>query len=101
MGMDLIRVSEMLEVMEMKGEDGLPIPWSARIVKANESEKTGGTRFTVKNVVLVGGAVSNSTVRNPNSYDNFTRKFRSINNQELRTFHPPLVEVFNGMRVVL
>jgi hypothetical protein len=99
--MELIKVNEMLAVMEMRGEDGQLIPWSARIVKANIKKNTGGTRFTVKKVVLVGGMVSKSTVRNPEHAENFTRNFRSINNQEIREFHPPLVEEFNGMRVVL
>jgi len=99
--MELIRVSEMLKTMEMKGEDGLPIPWSASIIKANIKENTGGVRFKVNDVVLVGGSTSNSSVRDQNKHGNYTRNFRSIHNNEIRQFHPLLVEEFNGMRVVL
>ncbi|GAA4327439.1 hypothetical protein GCM10023149_30820 [Mucilaginibacter gynuensis] len=99
--MEIIRVNEMLAVMEMKGADGLPIPWSGRFIELNLKAGTGGKRISVKNVVLLGGGQSKSNYRNPNHYQNFTRNFRSINNQEIRKFHPLLMETFNDMRVVL
>ncbi|SEM66331.1 hypothetical protein SAMN05192574_101385 [Mucilaginibacter gossypiicola] len=99
--MELIRVQEMLAVMDLKGEDGLPIPCNFRFIDCNLKKGTGGKRITVKNVVIVGGVSSDSTQRNPNHFQNYTRNFRSIYNNEIRKFHPLLVEEFNNMRVVL
>lgn len=98
--MDFIRVSEMLEVMNMKDENSLSIPFDFTFDTCNLKKGTGGKRITCKRVVLVGGVASNSTQRNPDHFTNYTRNFRSINNQEIREFHPLLVEVFNGMKVV-
>ncbi len=99
--MEIITLKEMLDIMEMRGEDGQPIPFSMRFITCNRKAKTGGKRIEVKDVVLVGGAVSKSTVKNQNHHSNFTRNFRSVNNEEVRQFHPPLVEMFNNLRVVM
>lgn len=99
--MDFIRVSEMLDIMQKKGEDGLPIPFNMRFVTCNIRKNTGGKRITCTNVVLVGGAMTTSTVKDQAHFKNFTRNFRSVNNVEVRQFHPLLVEEFNNLKVVL
>lgn len=99
--MDLIKVKEMLDVMDAKDDNGQLIPWSMTFVTCNLKKQTGGKRITVKDCILVGGSVSNSNLRNPNHGKNYTRNFRSIHNNEIREFHPLLVETFNDMRVVL
>ena len=91
----------MLSVMESRGEDGQPIPWEAVLETCNLKKGTGGKRLRVSNVILVGGTNSNSSIRNQNRYENFTRNFRSVDNEEIRQFHPLLVETFNGVRVTL
>ena len=99
--MEFIRVSEMLAIMDMKGDDGLSIPFNMRFITCNIKKNTGGRRITSNRVVLVGGVHSNSSIRNPEHFKNFTRNFRSLNNNEIREFHPLLVEEFNGLKVVL
>lgn len=99
--MDLIRISEMLATMDMKNEDGFPIPFDFTFITCNLSKNTGGKRIACKNVIIVGGSISNSKVKDQDHFKNYTRNFRSADNQEIRQFHPPLVETFNGMKVVL
>lgn len=87
--------------MDMKGEDNQPIPFAFTFVTCNLKKETGGKRITIDKAVIVGGVVSNSTLKDQNHFKNYTRNFRSVNNQEIRQFHPLLVETFNGMKVVL
>ncbi|MDB4919844.1 hypothetical protein [Mucilaginibacter sp.] len=99
--MEFVRISEMLQIMGMKDEDGQPIPFKFRFDTCNLKDGTGGKRISMTDVILVGGAVSRSNTQNPGHFANYTRNFRSINNQEIRKFHPLLVEEFNDMRVIL
>ncbi len=99
--MEFIRVSEMLGIMDMKNEDGQPIPFDFSFITCNIKNNTGGKRIEMKNAVIVGGAATKSAVRDQDHYGNYTRNFRSVNNDQIRQFHPPLVEIFNGMKVVL
>jgi hypothetical protein len=99
--MEVIKVNEMLAIMNTRDEAGELIPATIRAITCNVKKGTGGKRITYKDVILVGGSTSNSTVRNPNHFQNFTRNIKSIRNSEIREFHPLLAEEFNGMRVVL
>lgn len=94
-------MGEMLAVMEAKGEDVQPIPFDMTFITCNLKKGTGGKRIHCKDVVLAGGVTSNSSIRNPDRFKNYTRLFRPVANEELRAFHPLLVELFNGNRVVL
>jgi hypothetical protein len=99
--MEFLRVGEMLNIMDMKGEDGEPIPFKMRFDTASVTDNTGGKRITVEDVILVGGTNSKSTLRNPDHFRNYTRLFKSIHNEEIRKFRPLLVEEFNDMKVIL
>jgi hypothetical protein len=99
--MQLIKVNEMLAVMDLKDESGAPIPFSFTFDTCDQVHNTGGKRITCKNVIIVGGTTSKSSARNPNHHKHYTRNFRSVNNMEIRKFHPLLVEYFNDMKVIL
>lgn len=87
--------------MDMKGDDGQPIPFNFTFITCNLKKNTGGKRIKCENVIIIGGSVSSGAKKDQDHYKNYTRNFRSVNNQEIRQFHPPLVETFNGMKVVL
>ncbi|WP_342645006.1 hypothetical protein [Mucilaginibacter sp. CSA2-8R] len=98
---DLIRVADMLEIMQMRSDDGNLIPFSITFVTANKKEGTGGQRISYEAAVLYGFAKSNSTIRNPAHHANYTRNLVGVGTNEIRKFHPLLVEYFNGKTVIL
>lgn len=100
--MELIRIQEMLTVMDMKSDEtGLPIPFAFTFITCDLDKNTGGKRITCANAIMVGGLKSDSTLRNPSHFRNYTRNYAALGNSEIRKFHPLLVEDFNGLKVIL
>jgi len=99
--MDWIRIADMLATMQMRGQDGERIPFSITFVTASLKEDTGGQRITYEEAVLVGGGTSNSDLKNPDHFANYTRNLKAVGTDELRKFRPLLVDYFNGKTVTL
>jgi hypothetical protein len=99
--MDLIRVPDMLATMQMRGQDGNRLPFSITFVTANLTAGTGGERISYEQAELLGSGMSSSELRNPDHYANYTRNLQGVGTNEIRKFHPLLVETFNGKTVVL
>ena len=99
--MELIRVADMLQTMQMRNADRTPIPFSIRFVTCDQKQGTGGKRIEYSEAVLVGGGVSKSEEKNPGHFANYTRNLKGIGTEQIRKFHPLLVEEFNGKKVIL
>lgn len=97
---DYISIKDMLNTMQMRGEDRELIPFSVTFVKADRKKRTGGQKITYDEAVFVGGPSSKDKERNPNHYFNHTRNIRHKNSDRITTIHPHLVLVFNGLKVV-
>lgn len=91
----------MLEIMQMRGDDGNLIPFSITFITANKKEGTGGKRITYEAAIIHGWALSKSELRNPNHFENYTRNLQGVGTNEIRKFHPLLVDFFNGKTVCL
>lgn len=97
--MDLIKVTDMLKTMEIRGDDGQVIPFSITFVTCDLKRDEGGNKITLPEAILVGGVNSSSVAKNPNHYDNYTRNIRAANGDRLIKIHPLLVTEFNGRKV--
>lgn len=97
---DYISIKDMLNTMQMRGEDRELIPFSVTFVTADRKKRTGGQKITYDEAVFVGGPSSKDKERNPNHYFNHTRNIRHKNSDRITTIHPHLVLVFNGLKVV-
>ena len=97
--MELIRITDMLKTMQMRGEDREPIPFSITFVTCNVKTDEGGEKITIKEAVLVGSGNSKSETKNPNHFTNYTRNIRSINSDRIIKIHPLLVTLFNGQKI--
>jgi len=91
----------MLTTMQMRSQDGQLIPFSITFVTADLKQGSGGKRITYKEAVLVGNAISKSDQRNPDHFANYTRNLMGFETNEIRKFHPLLVDTFNGKTVTL
>jgi len=97
---EFISIKDMLNTMQMRGEDRELIPFSLTFVTADRKKRTGGQRLTFDEAIFVGGPSSKDKERNPNHYYNSTRNIRHTNSDRITTIHAHLVLVFNGMKVV-
>lgn len=97
---DFISIKDMLNIMQMRGEDRELIPFSLTFVTANRNKRTGGQKITFDEAVFVGGPSNRDKERNPNHFYNNTRNIRHKNSDRIVTIHPHLVMVFNGLRIV-
>ena len=97
--MELIRITDMLKTMQMRGEDRDPIPFSITFVTCNLKMDEGGEKITIKKAVLVGSGKSKSKMKNPNHYSNYTRNIRSVNSDRILKMHPILVTRFNRQKI--
>lgn len=97
--MELIRITDMLKTMQMRGEDRQLIPFSITFVTCNLKMDEGGEKITIKEAILVGSGSSKSEIKNPNHFTNYTRNIRSINSDRIIKIHPLLVTRFNGQKI--
>lgn len=97
--MDIIRVKDMLNTMQLRGEDGELIPFSISFVTLDEKLGTGGKKITLDQAVLVGGPGGKNKKRNPNHFENYTRNIRHLEGDRIIKIHALLVTRFNGMRI--
>lgn len=97
---DFISIKDMLNTMQMRGDDRELIPFSITFVTADRAKRTGGQKITWDEAVFVGGPSSRDKARNPNHYYNSTRNIRHAKSDRITTIHTHLVLVFNGLKVV-
>lgn len=97
--MEIIRLSEMLQVMKRRDENGEPVPFSITFVTCNQKLNTGGEKITFEQAVLVGGPSRSAKIKNPNHHQNFTRNIMAADGDQIITIHPILATRFNGMGV--
>lgn len=97
--MNIIRVTDMLKTMQMRGEDREPIPFSITFVTCDLKKDEGGNKITLKEAILVGRARSKSEVKNPNHFANYTRNIRAVNSDKIIKVHALLVTKFNGQEI--
>lgn len=99
--MEMIRIAEMLTIMNTWEKRGERVPFSITWVKCDEKQGTGGEKITLDQAVLVGNAHSKSEKRNPNHFENYTRNIRAYEGDRIMKIHIPLVTRFNGKQVIL
>ncbi|WP_353183578.1 hypothetical protein [Parapedobacter lycopersici] len=97
--MDIISVRDMLNTMQLRGEDGELIPFSITFVTCDEKNDTGGNKITLDQAVLIGGPSKKTGGRNPNHFANYTRNIRHVDGDRIVKVHALLVTRFNGMRI--
>ena len=96
---NFISAKDMLETMQMRGDDREFIPFSITFVTADQKKGTGGKKIVLDQAIFVGGPSNKSKSRNPNHYENYTRNIRHLMSDRIITIHPLLVLYFNGMKV--
>ena len=94
-----ISAKDMLEIMQMRGDDREFIPFSITFVTADLKKGTGGKKITFDQAIFVGGISNKNKSRNPNHFENYTRNIRHLMSDRIITIHPLLVTKFNGMKV--
>ncbi|RQO65114.1 hypothetical protein DBR40_24725 [Pedobacter sp. KBW01] len=92
----------MLNVMNQRDGNGNFIPFgSITWVKCNLKDNTGGEKITLANAVLEGSGKSNSSKKNPNHFENYTRNIRAFDGDRIMKIHVLLITRFNGDKVIL
>lgn len=94
-----ISAKDMLEIMQMRGDDREFIPFSITFVTADLKKGIGGKKITLDKAIFVGGISNKNKSRNPNHFENYTRNIRHLMSDRIITIHPLLVTKFNGMKV--
>ena len=97
----MIRVRDMLSQMLMKTTDGVFVPFSVTFVTCDVKRGTGGKKITIDSAILEGGPKSNSKLRNPNHYRNYTRNIRATTGDKTIKVHALLITRFNGAKIIL
>lgn len=85
----------------MRNSAGDCIPFSIEFVTCSERFNEGGEIIYFDKAAQYGGINSNSALKNPNHYENFTRNIKPINGDRITKIDPWLVRKFNGMEVQL
>jgi hypothetical protein len=99
--MKIIRSKDMLSVMNMRLQDGQPVPFSFEFVTCNEKTNEGGEIIFFDKAVQIGSAVSKSEIKNPNNFKNLMRNIQHVNSDRIIKIDPWLVRKFNDMEVQL
>jgi hypothetical protein len=98
---NIIRVKDMLSIMDMRDTSGEHIPFSIEMVTCNEKTGEGGEIISFEKAIQCGGAKSNSKLRNPNNFENYMRNIISVGGDRITKIDPWCVRKFNEMEVLL
>ena len=98
--MEMIRVPDMLEQMQMRTSDGELIPFDIEFVTCSLSKNTGGKVIKMK-AILSGGPGSKSTKKNANHFRNYTRNIMSVDGDRPTKIRVLLVRRFNNQKIIL
>jgi hypothetical protein len=100
--MEMIRVAEMLNLMNTRDGNGEFVPFSEITwVTCHKTNNTGGEKISLSNAVLYGGGKSSTKKYNPEHFDNYTRNIRAADGNRIMKLHVLLITRFNGARVIL
>lgn len=97
----MIRVADMLRMMNEWESSGNRVPFSITWVTCNMKQNTGGEKITLDRAVLVGSGVSKSRDRNPNHFENYTRNIKSAEGDRIMKIHVLHITQFNGKKIIL
>jgi hypothetical protein len=97
----MIRVSDMLNVMNQRDGNSDFIPFSITWVSCNLKQNTGGEKITLAKAVLKGSGKSKSAKRNPNHYENYTRNIVAFGGDRIMKVHVLLITRFNDDKIIL
>lgn len=99
---EFIRMADMLNVMNQRDGNGDFIPFGPITwVKLDIKRNLGGEKVTLDSAVLQGSGKSNSTKRNPNHIENYTRNIKATDGDRIMKIHVPLITRFMKMKVIL
>jgi hypothetical protein len=99
--MEMIRVPDMLNVMNQRDGNGDYIPFSLTWVTCNKKQHTGGEKITLDRAVLCSGGKSSAEKYNPDHFENYTRNIRAAGADRIMKIHVLLVTRFNGAKITL
>jgi len=98
----MIRIADMLQVMNSNDTGGKPIPFSFTTVSCNLKAQTGGQRLSYENAyLLAGGNSSKSSKKNPRNWINVTRTIKVPTKSRPITVHALLITEFNGEKTYI
>jgi len=111
MSKDIIRLKEVLELMETATE-----PFSIRYVACNRKKNTGGRIVHLERCYKTGNqsdpakhaasagskkATPTASSKNPYHYENYTRNLKVVPSGKIRKCSIWLIIQFNGMKVII
>jgi hypothetical protein len=100
--MEMIRVPDMLNVMNQRDGNGEFIPFGEITwVTCNKANNTGGEKISLSNAVLNGNGNSKAEKYNPDHFANYTRNIRAADGNRIMKLHVLLITRFNGAKVIL
>jgi hypothetical protein len=97
----MIRVADMLNVMNQRDGNGDFVPFSLTWVSCNQQKNTGGEKISLTKAVLEGSGKSKSAKRNPNHHENYTRNIRAFDGDRIMKVHVLLITRFNDDKIIL
>ena len=106
----VIQLNDALKQMEARDERRRPVPFSVEFCTCDEERGTGGELIRLDNVVLARdrdsrpkrqtGATIPTPAKEASEWENATRNFYILDNEQIRKAHIRLITLFNNMEVV-
>lgn len=98
---EMIRIPDMLNVMQQRDGNGDYIPFGPITwVTCDSKRNTGGEKITLERAVLVGGPSKSDRKYNPKHFENYTRNIRAADGDRLMKIHVLLVTRFMGFKTI-